>query len=115
MNVNMDMLLEIAIRTAEKSDVKHRVACLLVDRRGNVVATGYNHHSQKSGRLGQWTIHAECDALQKVRKPSGNLTAFIYRHNNNPIHPCPCCSSLLRAYGIQRVISMHSYEVSEVE
>jgi deoxycytidylate deaminase len=101
-------LLKVAIATSNKSDCKHRVACILVDDRGRIVATGYNHHSVTSKRLNQHTIHAESDALSKVKKDAGNLTAFLYRHNNNPIHPCSCCMVLLNAYGIKDVISMHT-------
>ena len=111
MTVTIQDILEIAKRTADKSDVRHRVACILVDEHGDIVTTGYNHHSDRSKRLGRNTIHAECDALSKVRKPSTNLTMFLYRHNNNPIHPCPCCSALIRAYGIKEVISLHEIEL----
>lgn len=111
MSATIQEILELAKRTADKSDVKHKVACILVDDRGNVVTTGYNHHSSRSNRLGRNTIHAECDALSKVRKPSNNLTMFLYRHNNNPIHPCPCCSTLIKAYGIKEVISFHTIDI----
>lgn len=104
-------ILEVAKKTVEKSDVKHKVACILVDDRGNIVSIGYNHHSSRSKRLGQFTIHAESDALSKVRKPSTNLTAFLYRHNNNPIHCCHCCATLMKAYGIKEVVSLHTLEL----
>jgi len=103
-------LMIVAKRTASKSPCKHKVACILVDDRGNIVSKGYNHFSSRSKILGKNTIHAECDAVSKVRKPSSNLTAFLYRHNNNPIHSCNCCATLLKAYGIKEVISMHTLE-----
>ena len=109
--MNVMELMNIAIATSNKSDCKHRVACLLVDERGRIVATGYNHHSETSKKLNLHTVHAECDALSKVKKDAGNLTCFLYRHNNNPIHACPCCLVLLKAYGVKKIISMH--ELSE--
>lgn len=111
MGLSIKELMDIAKRTADKSDVKHKVSCILIDDNGNIVTTGYNHHSIRSKRLGRNTIHAECDALSKVRKPSSNLTMFLYRHNNNPIHPCPCCVELIKAYGIKEVISFHTIKI----
>lgn len=111
MQYSITEILELAKQTARKSDVKYKVACILVDKRGRVVSVGYNHHSVNSKRLHQYTIHAECDALNKVRKPSTNLTAFLYRENNNPIHMCHCCATLMKAYGITEVISMHTLEL----
>jgi deoxycytidylate deaminase len=66
------------------------------------VATGYNHHTQRN-KLGKWTIHAEMDALNKIKKPSSNITAFIYRKNAKIITPCLTCSKLLKSYGIKVV------------
>lgn len=95
-------MIGLAEKVANKSKCRYKVSCILVDRSGKVVATGYNHHS--NGRtMGKYTIHAEMDALNKVRKPSGNLTAFIYRKNGKIITPCKACQKLLDAYGISVV------------
>ena len=53
--------------------------------------------------MGKPTIHAEMDALSKVRKPSNNLTAFIYRRKGKIITPCRACQKLLDTYGIINV------------
>ena len=110
MKHDLNLLFEVAKNTSKKSPCKHKVVCILVDDRDNIVSIGYNHFSSRSKILGKNTIHAECDAVSKVRKPSTNLTAFLYRHNNNPIHSCNCCAILLKAYGIKEVISMHTLE-----
>ncbi len=111
MSKNIIELLQLAERVAQKSDVRYKIACLLVDENGEVVATGYNHHSEYPKKMGRMTVHAELDALSKVRKPSKNLTMFLYRNNNNPIHPCPCCSVLIKAYEIKNVFSFHTIKI----
>lgn len=104
MSFDLENIMDIAQKEAEKSDVKYKVSCILVDRKGNIIAKGYNHHSNGSGRLGKWTIHAEIDAIASgIKKPSRNLVAFIYRKNGRVIHPCETCKALLKAYGITTI------------
>lgn len=100
---NIDNIIKLCQKTAMKSPCKYKVSCVLVDRNGNVVSTGFNFMSVNSKKYGTFSIHAEMNALSKVRKPSNNLTAFIYRKNGRPIHPCPTCLNLLRAYGIKNI------------
>jgi deoxycytidylate deaminase len=95
-------LVATASKVAQKSPCRYKVSCILVDDSGNIVATGYNHHGN-GRKMGKPTIHAEMDALSKVRKPSTNLTAFIYRKNGRIITPCKACQVLLDAYGIKTV------------
>jgi deoxycytidylate deaminase len=104
MKYDLDAIMKIAEQEAMKSDCKYKVSCILVDDRGNVVATGYNHHSLNGKKNGQPTVHAEVDAISKgIMKPSRNLTAFVYRLNGRKIHPCDPCAKLLHSYGIRTV------------
>ncbi len=105
MKVDLEELEDVARMTAEKSTCRYKVACLLVDNKGKIVATGYNHRI-RGKRLGKWSCHAEMDALNKVMKPSPNLTAFIYRMNSNPINPCKACQAVLKAYRVRAVYCM---------
>ena len=107
MRVDLDEILEIAIKTADKSPCRFKVACVLVDNRGRVVATGFNRYSHNGKKMGKNTVHAEVEAISKVRKPSNNLTAFIYRKNGRDIDPCESCSIVLKAYGINKVYCVH--------
>jgi tRNA(Arg) A34 adenosine deaminase TadA len=113
MKYDLDKIMTVAVREAKKSSMKHRVSCVLVNDDGDIISKGHNHHSEGSKRLGRRTVHAEVDALKGIRKPSSNLVAFLYRHNNNVIHSCKCCEELLRAYGITKIISMHVYKLEE--
>lgn len=100
--MNIQNLIKVAEKTTNKSECHVRVSCLLVDKSGRIIAKGYNHHG-KGRKMGKWTVHAEMDALNKVRKPSSNLTAFIYRDKGKIITPCDSCQKLLDAYGITTV------------
>jgi deoxycytidylate deaminase len=80
-----------------------KVSCILIDKKGKIVATGFNHHAKTGRKMGNPTIHAEVDALSKVKKPSDKLIAFIYRKNARKINPCESCAKLLKAYGIKTV------------
>jgi deoxycytidylate deaminase len=104
MRIDLEEIMEVARQTADKSPCKYKVSCVLCDKKGNIIATGYNHYGSRSGRLGKWTIHAEIDAISKgIRKPSNNLVAFIYRRHGRIIHPCDTCKALLKAYGISTI------------
>jgi deoxycytidylate deaminase len=96
-------LCKLAEKVASKSPCRYKVSCILVGENGEVVATGYNHHCTTGRKMGKPTVHAEMDALSKVRKPSRNLTAFIYRKKGKIITPCKACQSLLDAYEINCV------------
>jgi len=109
--MKMKEILRVAERTARKSPCRFKVSCILVDQTGDIVATGYNHYGTKKRMMGKPTVHAEVDALNKVRKPSPNLTAFIYRDNGKLITPCKSCQRLLAVYGIRTV--WHSIGIGE--
>jgi deoxycytidylate deaminase len=97
-------LIARAEKIASKSPVRVQVAAILINRRtGRIIATGYNNHG-RNGRRGRDTVHAEVDALNKVRKPSTNLIMFLYRKGRKPIHPCHACQEVARAYGVDIVI-----------
>jgi len=103
MKYDLDEIMAVAVKTALKSPCKYKISCILVDDNGKIVATGFNHFALNGRRMGKPTVHAESDALNKIMKPSNNITAFIYRKNSRNINPCPACKSLLKAYGVKRV------------
>ena len=102
--IDMDTLIMKAAKVASRSPAHVKVAFLLIDRRGRVVATGYNHFGMGRGRMGHPMVHAEVAALNKIRKPSTNLWGLLYRRHQKLITPCESCQKLLTAYGIKTVI-----------
>jgi deoxycytidylate deaminase len=112
--MKIDRIIKIAEKTARKSPCRFKVSCILIDHNNQIVATGYNHPT--SGRkMGRWVVHAEVDALNKVRKPSTNLTAFIYRKNGRIITPCHSCQKILKSYGISYIWHSAGIGVNGVE
>lgn len=101
MKVNLNEIMKCAIKTANKSKCRFKVSCVLVDKKGKIIATGFNHHAKNGRKMGKQTVHAEVNALSKVKKPSNNLVAFIYRKNGRKINPCESCAIILKAYGIK--------------
>jgi len=101
--MKINEIMDLAESIANKSECKVKVSCILIDNNNKVVATGYNHHALNGRKMGKYTIHAEMDALSKVRKPSNNLTAFIFRDKGKIITPCRACQKLLDTYGITKI------------
>jgi deoxycytidylate deaminase len=111
MNIKkFDEIMKIADRVAKRSSIRVQVSCLLIDRKsGRIVATGYNKLGNR--RLnGRHSVHAEVDALKKVKKPSTNLIMLLYRTGERLITPCHACQQWIDAYGISEV-----YHTSKVE
>jgi deoxycytidylate deaminase len=103
-------LMELADKIASKSQIRVKVACILIDKRtGKVVATGYNKLGSRNLN-GRFSTHAEIVALRKVKKPSSNLIMLLYRKHQRLITPCHACMEWIRAYGIKEI-----YHTSRVE
>ena len=102
--IDLARLLVLARKVALKSPCRFKIAAILFDGRGRVVATGYNHLGLGRGRMGHYTTHAEADALNKIRKPSRNLSMLLFRMGDRLVTPCSACEKLIRAYGIREVI-----------
>jgi deoxycytidylate deaminase len=105
-----DEIMHIAEKIARRSPIRVKVSCLLIDKKsGRIVATGYNKLGNR--RLnGRFSVHAEVDALKKVKKPSTNLIMLLYRSGERLITPCHACQQWIDAYGISEV-----YYTSKVE
>ena len=106
---DLDEIFEVAKKTAEKSPCRFKVSCILVDNRGRIVSRGYNHNAINGTKMGRFTVHAEADAIigKGIKKNAGNLVAFIYRFNSNPINCCPSCMALLKAYNVKTIYCMN--------
>ena len=102
--IDLSRLKARARKVALKSPFRYKVAAILFDSRGRIVATGYNHPGGGRSLMGNWVIHAEADALNKIMKPSPNLSMLLYRLGGRLITPCSACVSLIKAYRIKEVL-----------
>lgn len=98
----------IAVNLATKSPVDFKLGAIICNKRGRVVAWGYNtlksHPTFGSGFLK--TLHAESAALYCAHKLGidvKGMSMFIFRRNNCISKPCKDCQKLLKSYGIRKV------------
>jgi deoxycytidylate deaminase len=93
----------------------HRHGCVIVDRiSGNIVASGFNYHN--SHLFHRFSIHAEVDALMKIKK-SVDMSGYdmyvvrlgpskFYEPKNLELkfsRPCEACTRAILKSNIGRV------------
>lgn len=119
-----DYFMEIAQVTAKRATCSRRqVGCVIVDRRGYILSTGYNGlpsgfphcidepcegASCASGTgldLCQ-SIHAEQNAIARLREPFEAHSMYV------TTAPCMSCTKLALATGIQEVVFKSDYPTS---
>lgn len=98
----------LARKLATFSDVKyHRHGCVVV-KKGQVIATGYNHHVRDD----KTTIHAEMHAISKLKKTEDlrNCDLYVVRIGTDKMNwplkysrPCTICSDFVIKHGVRRV------------
>ena len=95
-----DKTLNRAIRKANVSTCRQKIAAIAYDRKGRVL--GISKNSGRFPRKGGG-IHAEMAVMRKWGKKINKI--IIIRTNNSgdllPIHPCDACSSKANDLGIK--------------
>jgi deoxycytidylate deaminase len=109
--------LKIAERIAQKSEMKHKLAALIV-LKNTVLSVGYNRHmgmeldKKPIGVVcsgGSYSIHAELDALNKAFKVypearnSSKLVLYVARKGGRLAKPCDDCQMILKRHGIEEI------------
>jgi deoxycytidylate deaminase len=106
-----EYFLQRAANIAIRSNVRHhRHGCVIV-RDGEVVSEGYNHHTSHYEH--KFTVHAEVDALLKLKKNKKFLSEcelYVVRIGTdlmgNPLkysRPCCDCTRAILKAGIKKV------------
>lgn len=94
--VHMARCLELAERYRGRTSPNPIVGCVVVDKRGEVIAEG--------AHKGPGTDHAEIDALKKVKRKAPGGTLYVN------LEPCqhhgrtPPCAPVVRESGVARVV-----------
>lgn len=110
-NDKQEVFLKRAAEFATKSNVKsHRHGCVIV-KDGEIIAEGFNHHISHFEHT--FTIHAEVDALTKIKKLRHALSEcelYVVRIGTdlmgNPLkysRPCVNCTNAILKAGIKKV------------
>lgn len=107
--------LNLAMKTAEASECTQRHGAVLV-KSGSVLSIGLNkwrndvnltHELFATGNISGVSIHAEMDALARVRNPAGAVL-YIARVNKqgDPMmsKPCAACAKAIEEAGITKVV-----------
>lgn len=94
-------------KEALKSTHRFRLGCIITDRRGRILARGFNQiKTHPMSNTDYKTLHAECDAARKLID-GYDLYAYIGRIKKNGLpglaKPCPCCQQLLKKSGVKYV------------
>ena len=105
-----DYFLRRAAQIATRSPLcHHRHGCVIV-KDNEVISEGYNHYTTFFEH--QYTMHAEVDALRKVKKYSkiGECELYVVRigtdlmgHPLKYSRPCPDCTRAILKSGIKKV------------
>lgn len=106
-----EVYLRKAAQMALRSNISQRHGCLIVDSHtGEILSTGYNHVCTRMCH--KFSMHAECDALRKVKKDFDLAFAEMYvvrigpESLGNPLRmsqPCEECARLILRANVGRV------------
>ena len=93
---------------SKKSQHKFQLGAAIAKKK-KVLVTAHNtcktHPRFGSGPYN--TLHSESNAIYKALRQGINIEGaaiYVYRVNDNIAKPCPCCESLIRKYGIKKVV-----------
>ena len=103
-----DRMMLLARKESEKSTMSFKLGAVIA-KKGKIL--GYGHNVRKTHtRLGSGKfnmMHAEGSAIYSALKSGYDVegaTMYIYRRNNNLACPCIDCQTIIRKYGIKKVI-----------
>lgn len=97
--------INLARYIAQKSLVrKSRHGCVIVGRRGRILASACNVLTKRRTACGQFTLHAEEVALHKIgaRALRSVISVYVTRINGSHMYsrPCPRCTPRIAALGV---------------
>lgn len=106
-------MIEYAAELSKLGEHKHKVGCVVTDRRGRVLSTGYcqmkTHpiqakYARRCNDDERVYLHAEIAALVKCRaKPYAIFVVRMNRYGFANARPCPICTEAIREAGIKMV------------
>jgi len=95
--------VEAAVKAARKSTCLHQHGAVIINKKGRVIASGYNKHSKY--------LHAEVDAVSKIynfrnRQPFHEYTMIVVRYGPTKLKmskPCQRCQDFLADIGLSDI------------
>jgi len=108
-------LMTRAMEMAKQSDHRCQIGCIVTNKRGRVIASGYNQfkthplqvrYAKHNDRSEKIYLHAEISALIRCREEPH--TVYIGRIMKNGkagmCKPCPICEYAIRKAGVKVII-----------
>ena len=109
-------LINLLTTTAMKSNMTHKYGCAIIFR-NKIISTGYNYYKLYNGKIynnlcsyeqNKYSIHAEKDAIQKIKNKTILKDCKIYiikikKNNFEEGIPCEMCYNLLRKYKLNKI------------
>jgi tRNA(Arg) A34 adenosine deaminase TadA len=105
----MTEYITCAIHEAKRSKMGHKHGCVIIYK-NKVISKGHNY--RVDFYFHQRSIHAEIDAIKKIRKMNidlGKCILYVVRISNNDSSalmlskPCTFCTEAILKYGIGKV------------
>ena len=102
-------VLAHAMDVAERSPLlRFHTGCVIVDKKGRIISTGWSHRSETRMASTPYSIHAEHHALRRAGVGVSGGTAIVAtksrRGNWTNSMPCRECARLLEDAGIEHVV-----------
>ena len=110
-------MIEYAIEAAKQSSSEsHRVGCIITDRKGNIISSGFNNETKSHpmqlkfaslvGMPEKMFLHAEIHALVRCNgTPHTIYVARITKGDNiGMAKPCPICELAIKESGATKVV-----------
>ena len=108
--MNLHQATNIAIETAKQSTEKHRVGCIIFDRKNYVSAHNRTFSVKVANKSTPYSEHAEATTINRAIHSKINIersTLIVVRLNtkNNLMlaKPCFACTSLIKSVGIPKI------------
>ena len=98
-----------AISCCSKSTAPFKLGAVICDKKGRVVAWGYNNSKKTHPAFGSGKykfLHAESAAIYcsvRLGVDVKGMTLMVFREGSNLAKPCAGCQLLLKKYGIAKV------------
>jgi len=127
-NKFLRMALRRILNESYSTHIQHRHAAVIV-KAGRVLAVGRNRNKTHPDAVGRdpdgeiftRTVHAEMDALSRVKNKSNLKGATIYvarkGRNQEAGMSCPCkmCQGLINKYGLKKAVFTTDYGTGMLE
>lgn len=100
-------VISLAQKICLKSQMKHKLSCIIYNKKGHIINIGYNKWltiGKRSKVPLKCSIHSEMDAIAGCdRRELYGANIYVYRKGNLLAKPCENCMKELEKYGFRNI------------